>query len=154
MISSSSSLQVNRKKYHFNLYVVNVNIVIILIIFKLEKFLQSSRSKPLHQTKNSVHFKFRPQKISAKRLIKLFCLNKLLQRNPKKGHLTKTKSKLDAYHVLLIICKTYILSVIAVLSISLAPFLLLHVHCCTNFFLQRNKENLLVIGIFHQTSNK
>lgn len=40
-----------------------------------------------------------------------------------------------SYHVILAICKIYTLSVIVGLLISWAPFLLLRVHCCINFFL-------------------
>lgn len=45
-----------------------------------------------------------------------------------------------SYHVILAICKIYTLSVIVGLLISWAPFLLLRVHCCINFFLKRKKE--------------
>jgi hypothetical protein len=40
------------------------------------------------------------------------------------------------YHVILKVCKIYTLSVIVVLLISLAPFLLLRAHCCIDFCLK------------------
>jgi hypothetical protein len=43
------------------------------------------------------------------------------------------------YHVILATCKIDTLSEVVVLLISLAPFLLLRVHCCINFFLKREE---------------
>lgn len=43
----------------------------------------------------------------------------------------------QTYHVILIVYKTYTLSVVGEPLTSLAPFLLLHVHCCTDFCLKK-----------------